>query len=195
MKRDGNIQKNFWAWFLLHEEQFFNFDGADEPTKETLFEMLSEQLAIVDPDLTFEFGPRESRREFVISAGGIKEAFPSVISLLNHAPELGRWDLIAFRPRRPVGGCIRLGGRQVDAKDVQFTLLQNGNMIGISLFIPDYREDDMTFKEIVYLLLDEALGSTMWSPDLDSSRCRQQTLPKNGSAFPYMSCRLVSMNW
>jgi hypothetical protein len=35
--------------------------------------------------LLFEFGPRGSTREFVISAAGIKDAFPGVVRLANAA--------------------------------------------------------------------------------------------------------------
>jgi len=38
--------------------------------------MLASEMHKVHPDLTFEFGPvEEERREFVITAGGIKGAF------------------------------------------------------------------------------------------------------------------------
>jgi len=42
--------------------------------------------------------------------------------------------------------------------DVEFSLLTNGSEIGIQLFIPGFREEDMTFKQIAYLMLDDALG-------------------------------------
>jgi len=152
------IQERFWDWFLHHEEEMFALDPADETEREELFGELTSQLGKVDPDLTFELGPREARREFVISAAGIRRAFPSVTLLADAVPHLDRWRVIAFRPRRPVTGIVQFRGKHVDVKDVQFSLLTNGNTTGIYLFIPGYRDDDAGFKQIGYLLLDEALG-------------------------------------
>ena len=151
-------QQKFWNWFLQHEPDFFAFDPAQEAECERLFEGLASELGKVDPDLSFEFGPRGPRREFVISASGIRRAFPRVTSLVADAPRLDRWQVTAFRPRRTVSGVVRVEGRCVDAKDVQFALLDNGKIAGIHLFIPGYRDDDARFRQIGYLLLDEALG-------------------------------------
>ena len=150
-------QDKFWNWFLQHESELFDFDPRQEAERERLFDELASELAEVDPDLAFEFGPNKLRREFVISAAGIKRAFPAVVALMAAAPTLDRWELIAFRPRRPPN-IVEFRGKRVDPQDVQFTLLDNGKMTGINLFIPGFREDDVDLKQIGYLLLDEALG-------------------------------------
>jgi hypothetical protein len=63
----------FWRWFELHEETLFTF----EKKQKQVFTMLTMALHQVHPGLTFEFGPVvEGRREFVISAGGDRAAFP-----------------------------------------------------------------------------------------------------------------------
>ena len=152
------VQERFWDWFLHHEAELFALDPTQETEREGLFDRLAGQLGEVDPDLTFELGPREPRREFIISAAGMRRAFPSVTSLADAAPSLGRWQVTAFRPRRPVAGVVQLRGKRVDVNDVQFSLLDNGNVAGIYLFIPGYRDDDADLKQIGYLLLDEALG-------------------------------------
>ena len=151
-------QQEFWNWFIQHETELFAFDPAQEIERERLFDKLASELQKVDPDLTFEFGPKESRREFVISAGGMKRAFPAVASLVDAAPRLERWQVTAFRPRRPVSDVVQFRDKRVDPKDVQFSLLDNGKIAGIYLFVPGFREDDADLKQIGYLLLDETLG-------------------------------------
>jgi hypothetical protein len=153
----GNNDKGFWNWFVLHEDELFSFDPQREDDRERLFDELTCELTKVDPHLCFEFGPAETKREFVISAGGIKRAFPAVVSLMKAAPALDRWNLIAFRPRRSPN-IVEIQGRRIDPSDVQFTLLDNGKMAGINLFLPGFREDEIAFKQIGYLMLDEALG-------------------------------------
>src|SRR6185437_4836082 len=69
-----------------------------------------------------------------------------------------RWKVIAFRPRCMPVLPISFQGVQVDPQDVCFTLLDNGKVAGINLFIPNFREEDVALKSIGYLLLDAALG-------------------------------------
>ncbi len=144
----------FWQWFDAHQDELFEF----EVDQERIFDELSEQLIRVHPNLTFEFGPKTSWREFVISAGGIREAFPAVTSLQAAAPKLDRWRITAFRPRRTPLNSVQIGDTCLDPSNVEFSLLIKGSSIGIQLFIPGVSEKDVTLKQIAYLMLDEALG-------------------------------------
>jgi hypothetical protein len=150
-------QDEFWNWFIQHQAEFFDFDPDKEQERERLFDLLATELQKVNRD-TFEFGPEGATRKFVISAAGIKSAFPAVVRLAEAAPALERWRVTAFRPRRATVMRIEIEDKNVDPKDVQFSLLDNGKMAGIYLFIPGFREDDVALKQIGYLLLDEALG-------------------------------------
>jgi len=153
----SRAEDEFWNWFVLHEDELFNFDPKREDDRERLFHELADELTKVDADLCFEFGPPDGKREFVISAGGIKRAFPAVLSLVKAAPGLDRWELIAFRPRRhPM--VVEFQGNRIDPDDVSFTLLDNGSTAGIYLFVPGFQENDTVLKQIGYLLLDEVLG-------------------------------------
>ena len=147
-------QQEFWNWFIQHERELFDF----ETNRENVFNKLAAALRKVDPHLTFEFGPKDAKREFVISAGGIRQAFPAVSALADAAPTLERWRIMAFRPRRTAASTIEFRGKRVDPKGVQFSLLDNGTTPGLYLFIPGFRDDDADLKQIGYLLVDEALG-------------------------------------
>ena len=109
--------------------------------------------------LTFEFGPKENGvRDFVISADGIKEAFPSVISLANAAPPLSRWKIIKFRPRRGLGP-ISLNGLQLSPEQVDFTIEPEGSKVAVTLFMDGYRESEHDrYAGVGFLMLDQALG-------------------------------------
>jgi hypothetical protein len=151
-------QEEFWRWFIQREGDLFKFDPECETKRERIFDQLATALQRVHRDLTFEFGPRQARREFVVSAGGIKSAFPAVISLVDAAPALARWQVTAFRPRRTSVGIVEIAGKRVEPSDVQFSLLDNGKIAGIYLFIAGFREEDVDLKQIGYLMLDAALG-------------------------------------
>lgn len=178
------VQQDFWTWFVQHEPELFAFDPDQEAEREKLFDRLAGELQKVDADLTFEFGPKEPRREFVISAGGMKRAFPAVASLADAAPLLDRWQVTAFRPRRPVSNVVQFRDRRVDPNDVQFSLLDNGKMAGIYLFIPGFREDDADFKQIGYLLLDETLGEYDVEARLGLIKMLPPDAPTNIDRYP-----------
>jgi len=148
----------FWNWFTQNEAELFEFDPTRETERERLFDRLATEIHKVHRDLTFEFSPPGPKREFVVSAAGIKAAFPDVVRLVNAAPALPRWQFTAFRPRRSPINLVQIGDMCVDPRKVQFSLLDNGKIAGLHLFIPGYRESDSRFKQIGYLLLDEALG-------------------------------------
>src|ERR1700740_3674432 len=124
-------EQSFWTWFLHHEDDLMHF----ERNQDTVFDALAVELQKVHSDLTFEFGPvRDGRREFVISAGGIKSAFPAVESLYSAAPSLKRWIWVKYRPRRLPINDVEYGGKKVRANDVRYLLAKDGDKLGVVLF-------------------------------------------------------------
>jgi hypothetical protein len=175
-----NPQQAFWQWFVAHQDELFNF----EADQERIFDELHSSLNLVHPDLTFEFGPGENRREFVVSAGGLRRAFPAVSSLVAEAPKLERWQVTAFRPRRAQLCRVELGERCVNPEDVEFTLLTKDSTIGLRLFIPGINEDDLTLKQIVYLMLDEALGEYDVETKVGLIQMLPPESPHTGERYP-----------
>jgi hypothetical protein len=157
MRCDVTVEQEFWKWFEQHQEKYFRFDVGSEDM-EQLSDLLGEAMRRVHPDLTFEFGPPNAKRDFVISAGGLKRSFPAVIALRHAAQSLENWQIIAFRPRREPIGAIEFQDKKADPQQVEFSLLDNGQIAGIRLFIPGFQEESADWKQIGYLLLDETLG-------------------------------------
>jgi hypothetical protein len=147
-------EQAFWEWFEARQDELIDF----ESDRERIFDEFGEQLSRVHPGLCFEFGPRDAQREFVISAGGLRDVFPAGSSLVAAAPALQRWRITAFRPRRTPLNSVQLGDVRVEPDDVEFSLLTNGTAIGLRLFLPGFTEGNVTLKQIGYLMLDEALG-------------------------------------
>lgn len=153
-----SAEQQFWKWFKAHEDELFHFERDQEP----IFDRLADALGEVDDDLTFEFGPkRDGVREFVISAAGLKRAFTSVARLYDARPQLDRFYVTAFRPRRCVVNDIEYSDLRITASDVYYRLCKDDDpqKIGILLFLPGYTEDRRdAFGQAGYLFLDEALG-------------------------------------
>ncbi len=150
-------ETRFWKWFQKNEDVLFHF----EKNRELVFDELAVEMRKVNQDLTFEFGPvtEGSKREFVISAGGIKTAFPQVESLIASAPELEKWILVKYRQRGYPVNDLEYGGVFVAASDVHFQMFKDGEKVGIVLFLAGQNEAQRdTYANIGYLMLDEALG-------------------------------------
>jgi len=150
-------EEKFWRWFRKNEATLFDF----ELDRERVFDKLSIALQKVHQNLAFEFGPKNdqgTKREFVISACGIRDAFSSVVALATAAPPLDRWQVTAFRPRRWPLNSIQIADTKIDPDGVEFSLLDNGKIAGLHLYIPGYVETDVNYRQIGYLMLDEALG-------------------------------------
>jgi len=155
-KDSQSTEEKFWKWFVAKEKMLFSF----QENQDQIFDMLIQELSKVHKDLTFEFGPiREQKREFVISAGGIRDAFPSVEGLAAQAPPLEKWKITKFRPRRPISDTvIDFKGKTFSPDDIFFKLHDKDGKVGIRLFIKRYNEDKDVFDEIAFIFLDAALG-------------------------------------
>jgi hypothetical protein len=149
-------ESQFWKWFNEHEDELFHFESERDP----IFRSLSDALERYDDGLTFEVGPVEDgRRELVISADGMRESFPAVVTLCESAPELPRWKVIQFRPRRAPIDTIHLKDLTLSPEDVWVTLQPDENKAGITLYMKGYCDElSSSYSQIGYLFLDEALG-------------------------------------
>jgi hypothetical protein len=116
----------------------------------------------VHRDLTFEFSSvTDGRREFIVSAGGIKIAFPEVLTLVGDAPALPRWQIIAFRQRKDMP-TIRYGGKTIERESVFFDYVSMDDKIDLTVFMQGLTggsaEDITAIKTMGYLLLDATVG-------------------------------------
>jgi hypothetical protein len=149
-------EERFWSWFKSNSDRLFSF----EQNQEAIFRELDATLAEVDSELTFEFGPvRGGRREFFISAGGNKKAFPVVERLVAAAPELLGWRIVAFIPRRGVDLQLEIGDIQIGPDDVWFRLERDGAKVGVSLYLEEFDDPEGPASvQATFLMLDGALG-------------------------------------
>ncbi len=95
--------------------------------------------------------PPQPKREFVVSAGGIKDSFPAVRRLQKAQPSLERWDVTYFRPRRGPISTIELDGLSISSYNMEYSLLSRDTDIGLEVFIPGYDDTDARYKKIGYL--------------------------------------------
>ena len=128
---------DFWRWFAAHSPALQRADGDTD----AMLDSLGAALARVDKNLTFELGPRGTRRDLVLSADGIREAFPEVEALYAAAPPMQQWRVIKFRPRRAELSTLTISGRQFDPAHARFLLVKDApGKVGIVLVLEHYSD-------------------------------------------------------
>ncbi len=148
--------KSFWKWFLERETDFFHY----EQQHSDLLDDTIEKLKTIHPDLVFEISPEyDGKREFIISANGLKEAFASVIELTKSAPVMDRWNIIPFRQRKAnLDIEIEIEDIILSPEDIFFTYESVGRKINIDLYIAGIDTEDERVFHLVLLLLDNVIG-------------------------------------
>jgi hypothetical protein len=152
-------EEKFWNWFTKNQETYYN-DVENLEIRDEIFNNLSENLTKIHPDLVFEFSPiHENKvREMSISADGIKDAFPSVIKLIEKAPKLNNWQFNAFRQRIPGDDYeIQYGDIKIGYDDIFFRYADDNGKVGIELNIRNYDNEPQT-QNAIYVLLDGLIG-------------------------------------
>jgi len=149
----------FWKWFENNEEHLYTYkfeEGAAE-----IIDLVDKQITLIDDDLVFEFSANlEGKREFVISAGGIRKLIPVVQRIVEAAPDLPRWEIIPFRQRRESFHSVRFqDGSRLEPESIIVSLEPDRGRIGITIFIEGLSKKNYnTYGQIGFLMLDQALG-------------------------------------
>lgn len=148
-------QEVFWKWFMKNGETYFNF----EQDQQRLFSHLHLQLKKIDKNLVFEFSPirQDNTRELIISADGVKTSFPAVTDLVNAAPSLDKWQIVAFRQPRKGVNAIKYENLSVSYDNIFFKFGKDSGKIALELHIRDFYEST-EWTNATFILLDLILG-------------------------------------
>ena len=177
-------EQDFWKWFASNQDVLFDF----QTDQERIFDRLEHELHTVNPDLTFEFGPIENgKREFTISADGIRSAFPAVEALCAAAPPLAKWKILKFRQRHEATD-LSYGGVYAKADQVSVALVPKAEKIDVTVYLPGYSpEKRKQFGALAFLFLDHALGEY----DVETHVGEVDVLPASES--PHNACSLAAL--
>ncbi len=146
----------FWQWFRTEEEHLAQL--VQDPPQ--FFTPVIERLRRVHPGLVLEVGPEiNGRRELAISADGCLEVFPAVLATAALAPELRRWNVVAFRQPKPDGLILSGPGFELDADHLWFSSSADGQLLHLDLVYSGGREvpDDL-LEQSGFLMVDLMVG-------------------------------------
>lgn len=163
-KKQNNTgsSEQFWAWFQKNADNYRAFINADPKGRDMrLYNKLIVELQKVDarlsPELTVD---EDGTTVLVLTCHGDEEAADRLIMIADQAPQLQGWRVQRFRaPGEPDLG-IRLNGLELSVDDMRiaYQVDDEEKRVHVGLFISGYQDDNKTFKEIAFLLLDHSIG-------------------------------------
>lgn len=150
----------FWQWFAKNESTLSNY-ASDSKSAERAISLVAKELNKVHP-LAFEFGGGSGDKlDFTISADGMKKDFPTVAALCKAAPQLPRWNIVAFRQRKEEsGGVIHTHGVSVNIDECAFSAERTEEgMVDLVLYMKGLTQDTYeAYGSAGFLILDSMLG-------------------------------------
>lgn len=157
----------FWNWFLNNNEQLTMLDDLNDTERQQLLDAMQHQLDGYSEGLSFEIGePTPSGRTLTFSAEGDLDLFSAVAELVENAPVLDWWDVIAFRQPKGKGLKVQFDKYHFDTSKMFFQQLENESspdVIGLMVALPDFPAnakeeviDDLSVG--VYVTLEAMIG-------------------------------------
>lgn len=148
----------FWEWFEDNKEAYFDLDDSG---RDKLFNQLEKKLHKVNRHLAFELseGLVDGKREFIVSADGMVEAFDAVINLVGQAPDLPLFTIVAFRQPQEEEVSIEYGEIELSWEDIFCTFEKDSDEVNLILYIKGFTEDNEDeFVSASFILLDTIIG-------------------------------------
>lgn len=174
-------EQQFWNWFKKNEAQFFFHNQIkDEIEKEKILNELDKHLHLYCENLYFEVGGSpDQKQDLIITAQGDADYFSIAESLVEKAPQLEYWNIIALKPAVE-DSVIEYDGIKLIPETMWFFPLNNekSDQLGLRVYIKDYNSADKDkFLFCTYLIIDNLLGER--SSGLDIGYVEIQNLPTN----------------
>ncbi len=148
----------FWEWFADNKEAYFELEDS---SRDKLFNQLEKKLHKVNRYLAFEFSESliEGKREFIISADGVVEAFDDVIELVDHAPTFKDFDIIGFRQPHDEEFSVVYGDVELAWDDIFCTFEKDSEEVNLTLYVKGFTEENEDeFISASFVLLDTVIG-------------------------------------
>jgi hypothetical protein len=130
----------FWQWFMNNGDRLrAAMYGPDDDAREEAAAELREAVHTVQPGLVLELGhsAEGEPRQLIVSADGHPERVDAVKNFVAAAPALPGWDVVAFRPRLPIGESLEivLQGERVGPDDISFRVTENDDGLDLTLHV------------------------------------------------------------
>lgn len=153
----------FWEYFNEVQKKLLNLEELNIREREEIFRQLQIRLMVIDKNLGFEISRKSGlKREFVITANGVFDSFPTVRELVKNAPKLMLWEIKPFKQRINETFGIKIGNIDVSSSGIFFDITQNAeneNLLDLRIYLENMDKIPENYRrEIIYQLLDGIIG-------------------------------------
>lgn len=158
--KNGDPIENFWTWFSTNEKDYRMFqENPDKYLDELLLKAkkMAGGLAIeLEP-------PKDGIINMTISADGDIDLFPTVQKIVDKAPKIKGWNILAYRQRMPIdkvkGMTLKIQDQILDPVKMKFFPIISGDTLDIIIYTDHVTDDNR--NKVAYgclMLLDNLLG-------------------------------------
>ncbi|MBA3829612.1 MAG: hypothetical protein H0X33_11795 [Taibaiella sp.] len=160
----------FWDWFKINNYEYKSLSNLDKKKSEELLNNFLYQLHRYSPGLYFQIGDSITCKELIITADGDEKYFADVERLVDCAPKLESWKIIAFKPPMGIDFVTEYENVVLDPKNIWFLPLDNENnpkVLGMKVYISNFnKENEKIYLSGVYQVLDTILGEKSCTQDI-----------------------------
>lgn len=178
--------ERFWSWFIANEARIRRSQPGN---REGLLDEILVQLHAYCDELFFETGCADDEvHELVISAEQKTELFDVVVSLVDDAPTIDGWRIIALKPARGFGSTTRHGSAVVAPATSWFLPLEaEHDRTRLGIRVACLNDDVCTAEDLdfaVRIMLANALGERAFAMEIH--HLEVVAMPENPEAAGYI---------
>ena len=150
-----NLIVDFWTSFVEHQLTYKKIIEGETDLIDDILNKLKE----IRRGLAVEFEKTEDLNIMTISADGVEENFEIVENIVNKAPDILNWKIVAFRQPVNRDFIINVAGYELDPKKLKFLPIVENSELYIQIFSEELTDENE--KNIGYgclMLLDNLIG-------------------------------------
>lgn len=151
----------FWKWFVDNQQSFENLPRPhdSESVHQQLDQIRNELIKISDGLVAEVSKNQEGFRDLTISAEGDKDKFPIVREIVDKAPQIQGWNIVAFRQRAPIAFVLETPSIRYSTDEMFFEPLIDGSEFDAIVYAPDLKQvDEKKAFHFGIIVMDNLLG-------------------------------------
>ena len=163
----------FWNWFLKHQSRYLTLGEIKPELRDAAVDEMQFELNKFCDQIFFEIGGEEGdhRGALIISAAGDPDFFPQVRELVDAAPSMEDWEVIAFKPPHPGPVVITYEDQSFDPQEIiVIPLLHDAYLdsVGIQVCFDDFEEAiEEHYMGATFLMLEALIGEEAAINDIE----------------------------
>jgi len=160
-----NRYEKFWNWLANNSseiETLINSGQANSAAK-----LISKELDLISPDISWEIGVKNDEVELVLSAQGDRALGKILDEMFVDCPSIPKWKISRYKQPKSLSSLSKLIDAQgyhleLENINVQVTLNPSNTKIDVVLISPDFNQipSDQLYN-FAFFILDGILGEKM----------------------------------